>query len=390
MKISNYFQHYGLRRIRLPGGRYERVSARHAWSADYRFSNWMFFNMQRHSDHHVSAGRRYPLLQYRDEDESPQLPGSYGKMFGLAIRPKRFFETMDPLVDQWRAHFYPEIKDWRPYDSGVAEARPDAFDAIVEIFDSAPRLARAIERDPVLLDSLQDREFTDLEVPGGFDPEFESVARRGLARVYWTHEFGAVEMKERLAEIPVKDAMDAAEIARNWSNHKVFQIGMHTVRGNLTPVEAAIALTNVAESSINTVLQAVVEDVADRDPSPAQGGIVAVLLGDLASREVAPRAPLQIRFVYEGDSGWRQTLCRRFYDALGRLTRNSLLFTPFSGKYDDSSVVALDQFVQQCSNAPASTLQEMVRARCIFTHGDPGIGPRFARRRDERRWRRAL
>ena len=100
MKVSNYLQHYGLRRVRMAGGRFEKILPRHSWSVDYRFSNWMFFNMQRHADHHAVWARRYPLLQFRGADESPQLPGSYGKMFGLAVRPRRWFETMDPLVDE--------------------------------------------------------------------------------------------------------------------------------------------------------------------------------------------------------------------------------------------------------------------------------------------------
>ena len=113
------------------------------------------------------------------------------------MRPKRWFETMDPLVDQWREHFYPGIDDWSAYDSPVSVARPDAFDAIVEIFAAAPRLARSIERNPELLDNLQRREFADLDLPGGFGPnrEFEATARRGLTRLYWTHEFGVAQMK---------------------------------------------------------------------------------------------------------------------------------------------------------------------------------------------------
>ncbi len=380
MKISNYVQHYGLRRIRLPNGRFERVSLRHSWGADYKFSNWMFFNMQRHPDHHVSAGRRYPLLQHHGEDETPQLPGTYGTMFGLALRPKRFFETMDPLVDQWRAHFYPEIEDWSAYDSPVSEARPEALDAIMEIYGAAPRLVRVIERDPELLDSLKDREFTDLEMPEGFgpDPEFERIARSGLVRVYWTHEFGVVEMKEQIAEIPVKDAADAAEMVRDWSNNKVFQIGMHTLRGNLTPTEAGIALANVAESSIDAVLQAVVEDVADRDPRPDEGGMTAVIFDDLASREVAPRSALEIMFVFEGGSADRHAaLYRLYHGALRILTRASLLFEPTSGKARDRGVYALDEFVEHHRTAPASELLDLTRARWIFTQGEPGIGQRF-------------
>ena len=89
-------------------------------------------------------------------------------------------------------------------------------------------------------DSLREREFTDLDLPDGFGPdsEFEAVARRGLARVYWTRELGASEMREQLAELPVQDATEAVEVAREWSNGKVFQVGMHTMRGSLAPTEA--------------------------------------------------------------------------------------------------------------------------------------------------------
>ena len=73
----------------------------------------------------------------------------------VVLRPKRWFEKMDPLVDQWREHFYPEIDDWSGYDSPVTAARPDAFEAIVEIFGVAPRLAKWIERNPELLDTCR-------------------------------------------------------------------------------------------------------------------------------------------------------------------------------------------------------------------------------------------
>ena len=238
MKISNYFQHYGLRRVRLPNGRWEKVMPRHSWSADWKFSNWMFFNMQRHADHHAVASRHYPLLQVRGADESPELPGTYADMMNIVLRPKRWFEKMDPLVDQWRRHFYPEIDDWSAYDSPISAARPDAFEAIVEIFGAAPRLAKSIERNPELLDNLQDREFTDLDLPKGFGPnqEYETIARRGLTRLYWTHEMGVREMKDLIAELPTADARESSEIVRNWSNDKAFQVGMHVVRGK--PVAA--------------------------------------------------------------------------------------------------------------------------------------------------------
>ena len=154
MKIINYVQHYGLRRIRLPNGRYERVQPWHSWSAAYRLSNWFFYNMQRHPDHHTAPSRRYPLLQHCGADEAPQLPGSYVEMAGLALFPGRWFRKMDPLVDQWRQRFYPRITDWSACDSAATAARPDAFEAITEIFGASPRLAKWINRAPELLDNL--------------------------------------------------------------------------------------------------------------------------------------------------------------------------------------------------------------------------------------------
>ena len=145
-------------------------------------------------------------------------------MNGLALFPRRWFETIDPLLDRQRAQFYPEIDDWSAYDSRAFAARPDAFDVIAEIHAAAPRLADWINQSPVLLDRLRDREFTDLELPEGFgpDPEFETIARCGLARLYWTHELGVAEMKEQLADIHMQDSGEAVDAAREWSNGKVF------------------------------------------------------------------------------------------------------------------------------------------------------------------------
>ena len=386
MKISNYFQHYGLRRVRLPNGRWEKVMPRHSWNADWKFSNWMFFNMQRHADHHAMASRQYPLLQVHRADESPELPGTYADMMNIVLRPKRWFEKMDPLVDQWRKHFYPEIDDWSAYDSPVSAARPDAFEAIVEIFGAAPRLAAWIERHSELLDNLQDREFTDLDLPVGFgpNPEYESIARLGLTRLYWTREMGVQEMKDLIAELPTADAKEMAEIVRNWSNDKAFQIGMHTVRGNLSPAEAKTALSNLAEASISTVLAAVVADVTDQAGSLRAGGVAAVFLGDLASREVYPGVAIDTLFVYDGRrSGENERLCRRFRQSLSDLARDSLLFSPVRPGSNSLLALPLSELTGHVGSPASGAVPVLTRARCVFECGDSEIGRRFGElRRD--------
>ena len=386
MKISNYFQHYGLRRVRLPNGRWEKVQPRHSWSADWKFSNWMFFNMQRHADHHAAASRQYPLLQTLGPDESPVLPGTYADMMNIVLRPRRWFEKMDPLVDQWRAHFYPEIEDWSAYDSRLSAARPDAFEAIAEIFAAAPRLARWIERHPELLDNLQDREFTDLDLPKGFGPdqEYETIARRGLARLYWTREMGVPELKDWVSELPMADAKEAAEIVRNWSNDKAFQIGMHVVRGNLSPAEARTALSNLAEAAISTVLAAVVTDLVDRTGPLQDGGIAAVFLGDLASRDAYPGVAIDMLFVHDGQrTGESERLCRRFRKTVTALARDSLLFSPIPPRSEALLALPLSELAELCSDRAPDGIPPLTRARCVFEWGISDIGRRFAEARRE-------
>ena len=386
MKISNYMQHYGLRRVRLPNGRWEKVSPRHSWNADWKFSNWMFFNMQRHADHHALASRQYPLLQINSPDESPHLPGTYSDLMNVVLRPRRWFEKMDPLVDQWRGHFYPEINDWSAYDSPVSAARPEALDAIIEIFASAPRLAGWIERNPELLDNLQEQEFTDLDLPKGFvaDAEIESIARRGLARVYWTLDMSVEEMKGLVAEIPAADAKETAEVVRNWSNDKAFQIGMHVLRGNLSPAEARIALSNLAEASIVTVLSAVVADTADRRGPLRNGGAATIFLGDLASRDVHPGVAADLLFVHDGSSASENArLCGRFRETLTGLASNSLLFSEFARDPRSRRLLSLDDLAEHCRSVDVEKIPDLTRARCVFETGDSGIGDRFDEARRE-------
>ncbi|MYE24802.1 MAG: hypothetical protein F4Y01_12805 [Gammaproteobacteria bacterium] len=376
MKLSNYFQHYGLRRVRLPGGRWEKATPRHSWDADWKYSNWMFFNMQRHADHHAMASRPYPLLQAAGADESPVLPGTYADMMNIVLRPKRWFEKMDPLVDQWRKHFYPDMEDWSAYDSPVAAARPDAFEAIVEIFGAAPRLAKWIEQSPQLLDALEEREFTDLDLPQGFgpDPESEAIARRGLARLYWTREMGVCELTELAGELPAADGRETAEAVRNWANDKAFQVGVHVLRGNLSPGEARMALSNLAEASLATVAAAVVADIAGTGPGTGRG-IAVVALGDLASREIHPDSAIDVLLVHDGwQASESQRLARRLGMALRDLAQHSLLFSPTDSK--PVAALPLGELAGRLAEAPEGAVPLGLRARRVFDWGDAAFGGR--------------
>ncbi len=98
---ANYVEHYGLLREKLPDGRYETCQPRHSWNANHVASNILLFHLQRHSDHHYHASRRYQSL--RHFDDAPQLPSGYVGMLLLADVPILWHKVIDPktlaLVD---------------------------------------------------------------------------------------------------------------------------------------------------------------------------------------------------------------------------------------------------------------------------------------------------
>jgi alkane 1-monooxygenase len=96
LEIINYIEHYGLRRKSEANGRAEKVTPMHSWNSAYFLTNAFLFQLQRHSDHHASAARRYQDL--RHHDDSPQLPGGYGAMMILTLIPPLWRKIIDPRI----------------------------------------------------------------------------------------------------------------------------------------------------------------------------------------------------------------------------------------------------------------------------------------------------
>jgi alkane 1-monooxygenase len=93
---ANYIEHYGLLREKDQDGRYERCQPYHSWNANHIASNLVTFHLERHSDHHAFAARRYQSL--RHFDDVPQLPSGYFGMFLLSYVPPLWRRVMDPKV----------------------------------------------------------------------------------------------------------------------------------------------------------------------------------------------------------------------------------------------------------------------------------------------------
>ncbi len=101
LELTNYIEHYGLERRQMSPGKYEKVLPIHSWNQNYLVSNAFLFQLQRHSDHHANAGRRYQAL--RHFEEAPQLPYGYEVMILVALVPRLWFRMMDPILNTWKS-----------------------------------------------------------------------------------------------------------------------------------------------------------------------------------------------------------------------------------------------------------------------------------------------
>ena len=97
LETVNYLEHYGLARREVAPGKYEKTTHLHSWNSNALLTNLLLLQLQRHSDHHAVAYRRYQTL--RQFDDSPQLPAGYSTMLLLAWFPPLWFKVMNPRVE---------------------------------------------------------------------------------------------------------------------------------------------------------------------------------------------------------------------------------------------------------------------------------------------------
>ncbi|MEM5542179.1 alkane 1-monooxygenase [Sulfitobacter sp. AS92] len=97
--LSDYVQHYGLRRQQRADGRFEPIGPQHSWNAPKWYSAAMMLNAPRHSDHHMRPARAFPALEVTEE--MPKLPYSLPIMAVIALAPPIWRRVMDARVARW-------------------------------------------------------------------------------------------------------------------------------------------------------------------------------------------------------------------------------------------------------------------------------------------------
>lgn len=132
LEIINYLEHYGLRREKLQNGEYENVTVHHSWNTPHRITNYLLFKLQRHSDHHANALKPYQTLC--SYDESPNLPSGYAFCVLLAMFPSKWFEIIDPLVDEYSKNKKISEKTMKIADEKTKEFNKSAGFYFISLF----------------------------------------------------------------------------------------------------------------------------------------------------------------------------------------------------------------------------------------------------------------
>lgn len=96
LETVNYIEHYGLLRLKLPSGRYERVREIHSWNSNHVIGRIVLYELTRHSDHHYKTSKKYQILDCHDE--SPQMPYGYPTSMVMAMVPPLWFALMNKRI----------------------------------------------------------------------------------------------------------------------------------------------------------------------------------------------------------------------------------------------------------------------------------------------------
>lgn len=96
LNITEYLQHYGLLRKEIADGRFEKVTAMHAWASARNEDGLSLFKLDNHADHHIHPSHPYEQLVHLHD--SPEQPTGYSGMMWLALMPPLWFRVMNKRI----------------------------------------------------------------------------------------------------------------------------------------------------------------------------------------------------------------------------------------------------------------------------------------------------
>jgi glutamate-ammonia-ligase adenylyltransferase len=163
-------------------------------------------------------------------------------------------------------------------------SNPRLLELLTEIMGSAPRLADTLRHHTILFDAVLTADF--FQPP----PDADMLAR---------------EMDAALEQ--ARDFEDILTSLGRHANDRIFQIGVHMLRGHMDPEAAGAPLADVADTVLRTLLPAVTEELARQHGHIPAGAMAVVALGKLGGRELTVGSDLDLLFIYDNPAGAERT-----------------------------------------------------------------------------------
>ena len=277
-------------------------------------------------------------------------------------------------------------------------AHPELIGLVAEIMAAAPRLAEAVGRHPTLLDSVLSRDFTDLELPEdlGLEATLADSARRGLVRLFYAREFDLEQLRQELAAVvgAAGAGQELLDAQRRWAAERGFRIGVHLLRGLVTPVEAGRPLADIADACLGRLLPAIADALAEGHGRIAGGQVALVAFGDLGRRELDSGSELDLMLLYDHDpaasrsdgrrplavADYYRRLASRLVAAVSAPTGEGRLYgidmRPRPSGHAGPVAVSLAAFAERQRSAALWERRALAGARVVYGEGD--LEARFA------------
>lgn len=155
-------------------------------------------------------------------------------------------------------------------------SNPTLLELLAEIMGSAPHLSETLRRHSILFDAVLETGFFDSL------PNADELAD---------------EMTQALRH-KARDFQDALDIVRRQTNDRMFQVGVHVLRGRTTPDHAGNALSDIADKALGALFPVVERDFVETHGQIADGMMAIIALGKLGGRELTIGSDLDLLFLY--------------------------------------------------------------------------------------------
>ncbi len=309
-------------------------------------------------------GRARAMRSARARELLTELVPAFLAAMAKSANPDEAFRRFDTFLSQLPAgaQFF-----------ALLQANRGLLDLLSDIMGSAPRLADHLARKPALFDSvLTQGFFAPLPGPAPLAAELTDALDRSES---------------------YEDSLGAA---RRWAQDRQFQVGVQFLRGAIDGAAAGLALSDIADTAVATLLPRAVAEFAQQHGHIPGAAFAVLALGKLGGRELSATSDLDLVFVYDAPANAEQSngprplalshyyarFAPRYLNALtaptadGTLYEVDLRLRPAGNKGPLAS--SLDAFLQYQAK-DAWTWEHMALTRARFVAGDRELGARLMR-----------